>query len=154
MKLTNKKKIVTLFMLFSTVLVLGGWGKKKIELMTNDKLIDLEKAIVMAPLGSTEKKPKSDDTKNKEAKTKKAQSTQAARSVTIKTVKIQIRGTKITIDGAECAEDDLEKQIRSKCTSSDKVKLLDNYAEAHVYHEVDNILSELSESIGFEYDAE
>lgn len=154
MRLTNKKKFVAVIIIFSCILLLGGWNKKKVELITDGKLIDLEKAIEMARIGvdetgqeeATEQQNESDNTGEEQKKT--------TNNRTKTTISIVVRGTQISFNGTTCKVEEISKMTRQSCTSDDKVRLLDDYAEAHVYHEVDDILKNLSESIGFEYDVQ
>ena len=156
MRLTNKRKTIVLLVLISALLVLGGWGKKKIELMTSGRLIDLEKAIEWTTPGTADKKTntKEQEQKTEEADTTKLDETAQNYSETAQNFKVRIHGTRVSFNGTECSVEELNGLVKQKCTANDKVKLLDDYAEAHVYHEVDDILKNLSESIGFEYDAE
>lgn len=156
MRSTNKRKTIVLLVLISALLVLGGWGKKKIELTASGRLIDLEKAIEWATPGTADKKANDEKQDQKTKETDKTQSDKTTQnnSETAKTFKVRIHGTRVSLNGTECKVEELNGLVKQKCTANDKVKLLDDYAEAHVYHEVDDILNNLSESIGFEYDAE
>lgn len=155
MRLKNNKKLITVVILFSSLLILGGWGKKKIDLMTDGKLINLDKAIVMAQLGTEETEQNTDSNQEKmKEKNEQDQATVDVSVVSSKTYKIRIHGTRIALNGSECKKEELASLIREKCQPGDSVRLLDDYAEAHVYHEVEDILTELSKSIGFKYDAE
>ena len=155
MRLKNEKKLITVVILVSVLLILDGWGKKKIDLMTDGKLINLDKAIVMAQLGTEEKNQNTDSNKKDvEEESEQDQATVDVSVVSSRTYKIRIHGTRIALNGTECKKEELASLIREKCQPGDSVRLLDDYAEAHVYHEVEDILTELSKSIGFKYDAE
>lgn len=153
MRLTNKKKLIMAIIMLSCILLLGGWGKQKVELLTDGKLIDLEKAIDMAQPGVDEKSQEEEATEQQEepANTEEDQETTDSQK---KTITIVIRGSQISFNGTTCKVEEISKMTKQSCTSSDRVKLMDDFAEAHVYHKVDEILNELSQSIGFEYDAQ
>lgn len=152
MRLMNKKKQIAVFIILALLMVIGGWGKKKIELMTDGKLIDLEKAIPMSHIG--------DESANADNQTSGAEDAEQHKStfevsaVSTKTYKIRIHGTSIFFEGNECSIDELSKQLNAVCVTGDKIKLLDDYAETHIYHEVEDILKEKSDAIGIYYEAE
>ena len=112
------------------------------------KLIDLEKAIENASIGAEQ----TDQEENS------AQDDEEKNEITVpdasRTFIVTIHGKQILINGNECSKDKLPKLVTESCTSGDRLSLIDDYAEAHIYHEVDGILEGLSNRIGYVYEAE
>lgn len=153
MRLTNKKKLIVAIIILSCTLLIGGWGKQKVELLTDGKLIDLEKAIEMAQPGVDEKSQKEEVAEQQEEPVN-TEEDQKTTDLNKKTITVVVRGSQISFNGTTCKVEEISKMTKQSCTASDRVKLMDDFAEAHVYHKVDEILNGLSQSIGFEYDAQ
>ena len=151
MKWIKYKKAAAIFILiiFSFSLAGFSWGKKSVDLLKKN-LIDLDKAIEAASWGTDEKKA---DTE-KENKDKDSSETGSASNNKsyVTTIKVRIYGKKIFIDGEECTKEEVEKKIKAKYTGNQKLTIIDDYAEAHVYRDVDELLVRLSDSMGFEYE--
>ena len=150
MRWTKLRKIVIISFFMMSGILLVGFGKKKVDLLVKN-LIDLDKAIEVAewPDDPIEDDPTEDDSTEDEDEPVSTDSTRLNYQLTIN---VRIRGKKIYIDGNECAIDELEKRVKDKVSGSTKVRLSDDYAEAHIYREVNDILSRLSDTLGFEYD--
>ncbi len=153
MKVMNKKKLIVSMIISATAVIISGWGFKRVELLTEGRLIDLEKAIEMAPFGSDEDVTEPEQDEEVIEDTKEDPEGQAE-TVTSKIIRVRIRGKEIFIDGEKCEAEDVAGALEKKCTSLDKVRLLDDYAEAHVYRKVDKIIEGSGKAIGFEYEAE
>ncbi len=167
MKQTNKKRIGMAIFLLLCASLMCGFGKKSVEL-TTDALINLDKAIEISVLGVEEtRKTKEKDTqkeKSSDSSTEKSNESKQVNSVEpagngkkeIETIKVRIREREIFVHGEDVAisTNELSKKIKQLYTGSEKVRLIDDYAEAHVYREADEILLGLSSEMGFKYDAD
>ena len=152
MRWTKLRKIVIISFFMMSGILLVGFGKKKVDLLVKN-LIDLDKAIEVAEWGDDSEKEENDKKDDsKENSENKAVSINGTKFNSQLTINVRIRGKKIYIDGNECAIDELEKRVKDKVSGSTKVRLSDDYAEAHIYREVNDILSRLSDTLGFEYD--
>ena len=139
MKRIRKKirKICVLFLCCSLVLLFAGWGKKPVELLNEDPpLIDLDQAIQEAKFGqngNTAPAQEEDlDGKNTEHI-------------------IMVCGKDIKYDGKTCnAPEDVRRRITSAGKKEDMLILVDDYAEAHRYKKVLEMLEELKK-MGYQY---
>jgi len=161
-----------LFLLLTvSLLVLAGWGQKKVELLSDKKLIDLSAAIGNCTLGADDMTP--DDgtsTKNPNGQAgvtptaaptptrsprPTAQPTRSPQPIIVpnaKTIIISIRDEAIFYD-LRIVDDmeSLEKRITIENADHISFKLVDNYAEAHVFRRVMALLEELEAEIGIRY---
>ncbi|MBQ7864035.1 MAG: hypothetical protein IJ353_06175 [Lachnospiraceae bacterium] len=161
-----------LFLLLTvSLLVLAGWGQKKVELLSDKKLIDLSAAIGNCTLGADDMTP--DDgtsTKNPNgqagvtptaaptptiAPRPTAQPTRSPQPIIVpnaKTIIISIRDEAIFYDLRVVNDmESLEKRITIENADHISFKLVDNYAEAHVFRRVRALLEELEAEIGIRY---
>ena len=161
-----------LFLLLTvSLLVLAGWGQKKVELLSDKKLIDLSAAIGNCTLGADDMTP--DDgtsTKNPNgqagvtptaaptptiAPRPTAQPTRSPQPIIVpnaKTIIISIRDEAIFYDLRVVNDmETLEKRITIENADHISFKLVDNYAEAHVFRRVRALLEELEAEIGIRY---
>jgi len=161
-----------LFLLLTvSLLVLAGWGQKKVELLSDKKLIDLSAAIGNCTLGADDMTP--DDgtsTKNPNGQAgvtptaaptptrsprPTAQPTRSPQPIIVpnaKTIIISIRDEAIFYDLRVVNDmESLEKRITIENADHISFKLVDNYAEAHVFRRVMALLEELEAEIGIRY---
>lgn len=170
-----KRKGKLLLLLAVSLLVLAGWGQKKVELLSDKKLIDLSAAIGNCMLGAEELVPpdKGKETPNLSATpipmtsvTPKptvtprptAQPTRSPQPIIVpnaKTIIISIRNEAISYDLRVVNDmETLEKRITIENADHISFKLVDNYAEAHVFRRVLTLLEELEAEIGLRYTIE
>ncbi len=147
MKWIKYKKTAVIFFLLVFSLSAIGWGKKSVDLLKKD-LLDLDKAIDAANWG-IEDNPQAADESNTETEDNSSVSKNNSFG---ETIKVRINGERIFVDGEETGKGELEKKIKTNYSGREKVRLFDDYAEAHIYKEVNGILTGLSNSMGFEYD--
>ena len=151
MKWIKYKKAAAIFFLIMFSFSLAGfsWGKKSVDLLKKN-LIDLDKAIEAARWGTDEKN--ADSEKDKTDKDSSKTGSASNNKSYVSTIKVRIYGKKIFIDGEECNKEDIEKKIKEKYSGNQKLIIIDDYAEAHVYRAVDELLVRLSDAMGFEYE--
>ncbi len=160
-----------------SLLVLAGWGKKNVELLNDKKLIDLSAALGNCILGAEDLLPEEDKANNqatpaaspRPTATPKAtvtpKATATPRPTPVPTRKprptqspqpeifyISIRDQEITYHYEPCSDlDTLRTQITRDHGELVSFRLIDNYAEAHVYRKVMGLLEELKNEIGLRY---
>ncbi len=154
-----------------SLLVLAGWGKKNVELLNDKKLIDLSAALGNCILGAEDLLPEEDKTHNQATPvpsvrpTATPKATVTPRPTAVPTRKptptqspqpeifyISIRDQEITYHYEPCSDlDILRTQITRDHGELVSFRLIDNYAEAHVYRRVMGMLEELRNEIGLRY---
>ncbi len=146
-----KRKIRVLFLVLFSLLFLAGFGKKSVELLSDKKLIDLNAAIAYCLPGA-------DSATQEEGKTPLEPSVTPRPTVTPtlkpkpRTVIISVRERVITYNSGEKIKlIMLEDRIRKDSRYVAGFKLVDDYAEAHVYREIISILEKLEEELGISY---
>lgn len=136
MKNKIRRTITISFMVLGMFLLLG-FGTKSVELLNNSLLIDLDKAISLSSIGNEGNEDNSFEN---------------VEPVKAKTYVISIRDTRIKFGGEVIADASvLKERLAKNFSSGDSVRLVDDFAEAHVYREVLGVLDELSQSEGFTY---
>jgi len=167
-----KRKRKLLLLAIAALLVLAGWGQKKVELLSDKKLIDLSAAIGNCKLGaddmvqdigketpnpSATPVPMTSVTPKPTAKpTPKVTVTPAPTRVPLpRTMDIRVRDQKVSYNYVEWPDlAILKEQIQRDFDERTSFRLVDDYAEAHVYREMLNILSDLEAEIGLKYTIE
>jgi len=154
-----KRKIRLLFLVFFSLLVLAGFGKKRVELLSDKKLIDLNAAITLCLPGADSVEPE-DDRKQEEPSvapeptvvpTKRPEQSESGTGE-MYTVVISVRERVITYDsGGQIKLVKLEDKIRKDYKNGANFKLVDDFAEAHVYRGIIEILEKLEAEIGISY---
>lgn len=156
------------FLLFAvSLLVLAGWGQKKVELLSDKKLIDLSAAIGNCTLGAEELTPdEGSSTANPngpEGATPAptvtprptAQPTASQQPIIVQkaqTIFISVRDEAILYDLRQVEDTDkLKKRITVDHADHVTFKLIDNYAEAHVFRRIMELLEELETEMGIRY---
>lgn len=143
------------------ILLLVGWGEKKIELLDNNKLIDMDKAIEYAKPGGAWKKNENSSDSNKASDIEDQKTTldknDNQEDVEVgdsNTKYINVSGETISYCGSPISKDKLLDLLKSDNGESIRFVLVDDWAEAHVYREVKAILLEAKDSIGINFSEE
>lgn len=179
-----KKRWKLLLLVFVSLLVLAGWGQKKVELLSDKKLIDLSAAIGKCALGgdsmtpddgSSTQNPDGQDTPNPSVVPSPTTSATPKPSVTPgpasthgptiqpkptvdikpRTRDISVRDEQVTYNYKSWPDlDILKAQLQNDHNERTSFRLVDDYAEAHVYRRMLEILNELEAEIGLRYTIE
>lgn len=158
-----RKKGGILFLFLLTVLMLTGWGRKEVRLLSSNKLIDLNKAIELARPGGSA--GDTEDPSDKNASDPEDESEGGAgkageeTDISKKDIAIRVRGESVYYacgsgEPESIAAQKLEGRIREDHVSGSTVTLYDDFAEAHTYKDVRAILDALKDSIGLNYEEE
>lgn len=163
------KKRGKLFLLLAvSLLVLAGWGQKKVELLSDKKLIDLSVAIGNCTLGAEDLIPdEGDNTRDPNGPTATPgpapsvtprptpQPTGSSQPIIVPAAKkiiISIRDEAILYDLRPVEEiESLKKKITADNADHISFHLVDNYAEAHVFRQVMALLEELEAELAIRY---
>ena len=176
-----KKRGKLLLLALVSVLVLAGWSQKKVELLSDKKLIDLSAAIGKCTLGADDMTPdEGTSTQNpngqgtakptaaptpritvtpKPTVTPGASSTHAPTihpkptvSIKPRTLDISVRDEQVTYNYVSWPDLDLLKErLQKDHDERTSFRLIDDYAEAHVYRDMLKLLNELEAEIGLRY---
>ena len=169
-----KRRGKLLLFLAVSLLVLVGWSQKKIELLNDKKLIDLNLAIGKCTLGAEDLIPDEGDStqdSNNSATVpgpvmsvtpKPTQgltptpkpTTQPKPSLPAKprTLDISIRDMQVTYNHVPWPDlEILKAQLQKDHDERTTFRLVDDFAEAHVYKQMLEILNELETKIGLRY---
>lgn len=157
-----KRKIRWLALVMLSLFLLAGFGKKSVELLSDKKLIDLNAAIGICFPGADDMIPEEGDiTQTPEQEEPTAKPTATPRpTVTPKptgtakprAVVINVRDREVTC-GSSTWEDmaAFKERLAREANSNVTFRLVDDYAEAHVYRQIMAILKELEEEYGISY---
>lgn len=152
------KKSLLMAMILLSMFCTVGFGTKKVELKDEAPLIDLEAAIKISDIGKqgnqtaiNEKKPEKVAQENVQKSESQTINKEPVEVINKDIYQISIQDEKIKF-GNEIVEDveTLEMLIEQKCTEHSKIILKDDYAEAHVYRMVLEMIEEQKQMIGFE----
>lgn len=172
-----KRKGKLLLLLAVSLLALAGWSQKKVELLSDKKLIDLSAAIGNCMLGAEELTPdEGKDTPNtsvtpvpmtsvtpKPTVTPRPTSTPTSMpaptihpkptlSPKPKTYDIRVRDQVVTYKNTTWTDlDILMEQFQKDCNEWTTLRLIDDYAEAHVYRKLIEFLKNLEAESGLRY---
>lgn len=150
-----KKKYWLPLLMIVSLLFLAGWGKKQVELLNDKKLIDLNAAIGICMPGADTSDHNAYDQDSGERRAQEAQTGTDSAGDEEKIIVIRIRGEKVTYDSVQLTGlDSLKNRIRQDCGDKVSFRLMDDFAEAHVYKEVLKMLSELKSETGLTYTRE
>ena len=155
-----KKKYTILFVIFSLML-LAGWGKKNVELLNDKKLIDLDAAIGICIPGADAAQASDNVVNQSDAENEEHNEENMTAEIALddkerideeKQVRvIKIRAREIVYETVETDIDELKNKLKQDNGKNVTFKLVDDFAEAHVYKEVKSMLSELEQEIGLKY---
>ncbi len=158
------KRLALMALMAFPLLFLAGWGKKEVSLLDDKKLIDLDKAIELCIPGAdspenTDGNPDGDSTSSEMADsgdgTNASNISENANMEDSKKIHIiRVIETMAIYDEGKSPYtnmDELRERIKRDNGKNTAFRLVDDYAEAHVYREVMKILAELKEEVGLEY---
>lgn len=155
------RKIKIVISICFLMLLLVGWGKKKIELLDDNKLIDMDKAIEYAKPGGEWKKNENSSDSNKASDIDDQKTThdkndnQEDVEIGDSNIKyINVSEEAITYCGSQISKDQLFDLLKRDNGDSIRFVLVDDWAEAHVYREVKAILLEAKDTIGIKFSEE
>lgn len=144
----SAKKFLVSVLIFLTLCLLVGFGSKSVELLDKGQLIDLNKAIQNADLGKAGSTTSMEE-RNKEVpqeklddqnKTEKIETTEDMKEV----YQVMVRGETILFENQECKNtEELKNFIEPLRLGKAGILVLDDYAEAHTYREVLNVIKEV-----------
>lgn len=157
-----KKKYRLLVIAMVSLLLLAGWGKKTVELLNSKKLIDLSAAIEICMPGV---EPEPDGEKPEVSVTPTITPKLTVTPVPSATPKpttppkpkpravvINVRGREVTCGSTTWEDmDALKERIAREAGSNVTFRLVDDFAEAHVYRQIITILEELDAKLGLSY---
>ena len=161
-----------LFFLAVGLLLFAGWGQKKVELLNDKKLIDLNAAIGTCTLGAEDLIPDEGDN----TQDTNTPATAPVMSITPnptpritptprptsqpkpslpakpRTLDISIRDVQVTYHHVPWPDlEILKAQLQKDHDEWTTFRLVDDFAEAHVYRQMLEILNELEGEIGLRY---
>lgn len=150
----NKKAI--LFALIFSGGLLVGFGKNSVELLSDKPLINLDLAIQNTSIGNGGNAGLEGDDKDdkiEDDSSKENNGVVAPPTIRSRTYRISIRNTSVNYQGILYTDmEKLRDDILSVYKSDDVIILFDDFAEAHAYKKVLEILDELSQSDGIHYE--
>lgn len=150
----RKKHIVFHFLVIVLVVaVLIGAGKQPVELLNdNPPLIDLDAAIKEADFGKNGNTGSETGDPSQDQQGEEGDASQGDKN---KELKIYVRDEVITYDKLEFRNvNTLRKMLEKDYKEGDVIKLIDDYAEAHRYREVLNMLKEYQSEKGIAFAAD
>ncbi len=159
-----KKKYLVMFIMICSLVLLAGCDKKEVKLLNDDtknnELIKLNEAIQenIPGANSAEKSETSNSTSaSSDDKVLSGSVSNDENSVEDKEriVVITVREQTITYDTEEYTDlNKLKARIKQDNSEYVSFRLVDDFAESHVYKEVLSILSDLEAEIGLSYTKE
>lgn len=152
-----KRKIRMLLLVTLSLLFLVGFGKKTVELLSDKKLIDLNAAISICLPGadSLEKDDGNTQTGQTPVPTAAPTKTPSDPAEITKEITISLRDDVVTYGSGERINmAKLEMRIRQDNREYVLFRLVDDFAEAHAYRKVLEILEKLEEAIGVRFTAD
>lgn len=150
------KRIWLILLAGVATMFLIGWGEKKIELLDDKKLIDLSKAIEYAKPGgdwqensdNREQQNNEDNAETDSRETDEQESVEEKDQIIV----ISIRDEEITYDGTKLDDiTELKQMIERDYKENVSFRLVDDWAETHIYKAALQILSNLHAEIGITY---
>lgn len=167
-----KRKRVLFLLAIAVLLVLTGWGQKKVELLSDKKLIDLSAAIGNCKLGADDmvqdigkETPNPSATPVPMTSVTPKPTAKPTPQVTVtpkpdlpakpRIQEIRVRDEQITYNYVPWPDlDILAAQLRRDHDERTTFRLVDDYAEAHTFRRMLGILSDLEAEIGLKYTVE
>ena len=159
-----KQKYLVMFIMICSLVLLAGWGKKEVKLLNDDtennKLINLDKAIKESIPGvnSAEESETSDSTSvasDEKVLSGAASNDENSLEDKERIIVITVREKTITYDTEEYTDlNKLKAKIIQDNGEQVSFRLVDDFAESHIYKEVLSILSNLEAEIGLNYTKE
>ena len=156
-----KRRLTLLFLIMVTMAFLVGWGKKSVELLDSTKLIDLREAIGLAKPGGSKGESDNESAQSDEEVSVNEALEDKSMDDTVESIEvprnivIRIRNEEITYTYGSTVMNisvaELEKQLRNNFSVETSITLIDDFAEAHIYREVQGILNNLKSELGLTY---
>ncbi|MBD5515844.1 MAG: hypothetical protein HDR06_14690 [Lachnospiraceae bacterium] len=144
----SRKNFLVSVLLFMALCLLAGFGSKPIELLDKGRLIDLDKAIQNADFGkvgseTSIKEKNQEEPQENLGDQNKIEEVETAEKKK-ETYKIIVRGETILFEDRKCKNtEELKKLITPLSSEKSGISLLDDYAEAHIYREVLEVIKEV-----------
>ena len=151
------KKTKKCFLLFAiSLLALAGWSRKKVELLSDKKLIDLSAAIGKCTLGAEKLMPDMSITPKPTSQITPTPHPTNVPKPSLppkpRTLDIRIRDMQVTYNHEAWTDlEILKAQLQKDHDEWTTFRLVDDFAEAHVYRQMLGILNELETEIGLRY---
>ena len=144
----RKKRLITGVLFLATILLIA-WKVKPVELIDDKLLIDLDLTIQDADFGQEDGTDDSDVPGN-EQDDNTPDIAPTAEPESLEEITIVIRGEKTKINNVTMHNlSTVEKLLDMKCSKDTRVYLTDDYAEAHVYKQVYELLKKKQLEIPF-----
>lgn len=152
------KRFLTIVLCLSLVLLLCAGGTKKVEFLDDYKLIDLEKAIEFAKPGADSvSDTEGENSGNPDSENNNGNTPEVPVEDKMNVIEIKITDETITYNGSVCKVDILENtevfenMLIRENKDKTEFKLVDDFAEAHVYKCVLEILKKLHSEKGLKF---
>ena len=167
-----KKTKKCFLLLMVSLLAFAGWGRKKVELLSDKKLIDLSAAIGKCTLGADDLMPEegdnAQDANNPDRIPAMSVTPNPTSQITPtphptngpkpslpakpRTLDIRIRDMQVMYNYVPWPDlEILKAQLQKDHDERTTFRLVDDFAEAHVYRQMLEILNELENGIGLRY---
>ena len=134
------QKLLCLVLCAVSAMLLCAWNEKKVELLDQLPLIDLDKAIEAPKPGAIPD--------HQTAPTETAETTATTTSTDSRIIYISVQWETILYQGKECRANELAEKMKKDFRKNTTFKLIDDYAEAHKYKEVYEILNRQKQTYG------
>lgn len=143
------KKILLIILCLTSILFLCAWAEQAVILSTDDKLIDLSKAIEFVKPGG-EALEESDEAADEKPTSGEPDNSGNAQTVIV----ISVRNEAVTYNGNSLGGRSIEELLRRDNKENVRFCLVDDFAEAHVYKAILKQLELLHTEIGLEFSYE
>lgn len=146
----DKKRIILLLVLCMMAAVLVAWKLKPVELIDEKILIDLDATVQDADYGQEDSGADDSDVPDFKEDDGTPDIAPTVSPETMEEITIVIRGEKTKINDVTMHNlSTVEKFLDMKCSEDTRVYLMDDYAEAHVYKSVQELLQKKQSEIPF-----
>lgn len=147
----KKKGKLLLFVLLSAFLFVGFGMRKSVNLLNDQKLIDLDKAIENSFPGAEMPEDIIDDTEGKDS-AENGTEHPGGTTERERVIEIRVRNRDVSYGSIRWTNmATLKDRIRQDSDATVSFHLVDDYAEAHVYRSIMSILAELERESGLHY---
>ncbi len=162
----KRVKFLAIILCIIVMASLTGAKKKSVELLNKSLLIDLDKTIKKADLGTGGNQSVKEDNKVEQSADNNSVSANAAGSgkrdeentdssdldSNPTTIVISVRDTTIKMDGKIVSSaDEIKTSIVEKYPNGISISLIDDYAKASAFREIIEVMKQLKESGKYEY---
>ncbi len=143
------KKFLLIILCLTSILFLCAWAEQAVILNTDEKLIDLSKAIDFVKPGG-EALEESDEADGEKPTGADVDNSGNAQTVIV----ISVRNETVTYNGTLLGEKSIEELLSRDNRENVRFCLVDDFAEAHVYKAILRQLELLHTEIGLEFSYE